>query len=122
MYGSGNPPSNGLNGTAGSNGIPGVIANRGSSSYFNKSGVNGFGGQIGSSGGLPGISSGGVTANNPKPANGLGSYGGFNKNSAVGQTRGPPGLQQMGYKYSGLSGGIGGTIGTGGGVRGDPYN
>lgn len=125
LYGSGNPPSNGLNGTAGSSGLPGVIANRGSSSYFNKSGVGGFGGQIGSSGGLPGISSGGITANNPKPTNGLGSYGvgSFNKNSAIGQSRGPPGLQAFSsYKHSGLSGGIGGTLGTSGGGRGDPYN
>ena len=69
------------------------------------------------------MSSGGIAANNPKPQNGLGSYGGFNKNSAVGQARGPPGLQQMQpYKYSGLSGGIGGSLGTGGGARGDPYN
>lgn len=77
IYGSGGPPSNGLNGTAGSgsNNLPNAIAGRGSSSYFNKSGV----GNPLNNGGLPNLSSGGgIAANNTKPTN-FGSYGNINK-------------------------------------------
>lgn len=76
-----------MNGTGGSgSNLPGAIAGRGSSSYFNKSGV----GAIGSinnnvtNGGLPNLSSGGgITGNNTKPSN-FGSYGNINKNTKPG--------------------------------------
>jgi len=61
----------------------GVGGNRGASSYFNKNG-----GPMGSAGGngLPVIQpKGGISSNN------LGSYGGLNKNSAIGN-RSKPGI------------------------------
>lgn len=63
-----------------------MIAGRGSSSYFNKSGVGALNSVVGGqSGGLPNLSSGGgIAGNNTKPSN-FGSYGGLNKNSKPGQ-------------------------------------
>lgn len=104
MYG--NPVSGGGIGSSGSGGLPNAIANRGASSYFNK----GVGSNPPSNGALPTLGSGGISGNNPTQKGQLGSYGGYNKNSAIGANRGPPGLAAMGgYKYGGISGGLGGS-------------
>ena len=102
IYGSGNPPSNGN-----VNQLPGVIANRGSSSYFNKSGLSS--GLPPSNGALPSLGSGGIALNNPKP-NPLGSYGGFNKPTIGSKPLGGMGMGSGSYKYGGISGGIGGAM------------
>ena len=80
----------------------------------------------GGNGALPSLSgSGGIALNNPKP-NPLGSYGGYNKNNALGGGIGgnkfSGGMGLGSFKYgqgggalgaagSGISGGIGGGMG-----------
>lgn len=98
-----------MNGTQGSGtNLPNVIAGRGSSSYFNKSGVGAIGSSgIGAQGGLPTLNSGGgIAMNNPK-ANNFGSYGNFNK----AKPGAPGGYGAQPYKYGGM-----------GSAGGDPYN
>ena len=100
IYG-GNPLSSGSGGM----GLPNAIANRGASSYFNKGAM---GNKPPSNGALPSLGSGGISQNNPTQKGQIGTYGNFNKNSAIGGSRAPPGLAAMGgYKYGGISGGIG---------------
>ena len=90
---------------SGGMGLPNAIANRGASSYFNKGAM---GNKPPSNGALPSLGSGGISANNPSQKGQIGTYGSFNKNSAIGGSRAPPGLAAMGgYKYGGISGGIG---------------